>query len=238
MVTNRDEQHTRPDAEPPQRRRFGDRVALFPADPPSGGTWVAVNDAGLAVTLLNLKTPGLPTELPDAVSRGHVIPRLLHHARAEDAARDALALGPAATLPYRLLLVDATHTAVVRADGTTVDLDLQPRSDAPTMLTSSGLGDHLVEPPRRELFDQAPPATPDAQDAFHRHRWPDRTPVSVKMHRPDARTVSRTVVEVVRPDAGGPPRVTMAYTPVAFDGREGPTVWADLSPRTPAEATA
>ena len=35
-----------------------------------------------------------------------------------------------------------------------------------------------------------------AQDAFHEHQWPGREPVSVRMCRADACTVSHSVVEL------------------------------------------
>ncbi|MEL7087152.1 MAG: hypothetical protein AAGL98_01720, partial [Planctomycetota bacterium] len=100
----------------------------------------------------------------------------------------------------------------------------------PAMLTSSGLGDHLVETPRRELFHAGPFRTPADQDAFHGHRGADRPELSVFMHRDDARTVSRTAVEVAA-DA-----VVMAYTPIDFAGVEGEPSVATL-PRL-AEASA
>jgi len=72
--------------------------------------------------------------------------------------------------------------------------------DRPVMFTSSGLGDARVEGPRRELFHDwfgdDPAQWPAQQDAFHRHRWPDRPELSVCMSREDARSVSLTVVEV------------------------------------------
>ena len=49
------------------------------------------------------------------------------------------------------------------------------------------------------------------QEAFHRHRWPDRPHLSVCMDRQDARTVSHTVVSL------GPDRITLAYHPDAPD---------------------
>ncbi len=69
------------------------------------------------------------------------------------------------------------------------------------MNTSSGLGDHVVEPPRRALFTRmfagaAPDDFAAIQDAFHRHRWPDRPHLSVDMDRADAETVSLTVIEL------------------------------------------
>jgi membrane protein DedA with SNARE-associated domain len=71
---------------------------------------------------------------------------------------------------------------------------------SPVLFTSSGLGDHLVEGVRRELFDEllaGPSGTwQAAQDAFHRHTWPGREHLSVNMTRATARTVSFTVIDV------------------------------------------
>ena len=68
------------------------------------------------------------------------------------------------------------------------------------MFASSGLGDHLVEGVRRELFDElfaaAPEAWASAQDAFHRHRWPGREYLSVNMSRAEARTVSHSTIDL------------------------------------------
>jgi hypothetical protein len=67
------------------------------------------------------------------------------------------------------------------------------------MLTSCGLGDHLVQTPRRELFEafvRSGAMTAQVQDAFQQHRWSDRPHVSVRMNRGDARTVSYTVIEL------------------------------------------
>lgn len=69
------------------------------------------------------------------------------------------------------------------------------------MATSSSLGDELVDPVRRELFGECLRHAVDpceAQDRFHSHQWPDRRHVSVLMARPDARTVSRTIVQIGR----------------------------------------
>lgn len=67
------------------------------------------------------------------------------------------------------------------------------------MRTSSGLGDALVARPRRALFNRILRTADDpcvAQDRFHAHRWPGREALSVNMRRPDACTVSHTIVEV------------------------------------------
>ncbi|MEM7625183.1 MAG: NRDE family protein [Planctomycetota bacterium] len=230
LVTNRDEQHARAPAISPEVRRYGRRAVLMPVDPSSDGTWVAANDAGLAITLLNLN---LGDAQPDPVgrsSRGAVVPSLMHHAAAADAAAEAERIDAAAMMPFRLLVADGRAAFVVRSDGTVLTISAINPAGRPTMLTSSGLGDHLVATPRRELFHASDFKTPDDQDAFHRHRWPDRPHLSVAMHREDARTVSRTVVEV------SADVVTMAYTPIAFDGTNGETASATLPRRAEASA--
>jgi hypothetical protein len=70
----------------------------------------------------------------------------------------------------------------------------------PQMLTSSGLGDAVVDTPRRQLFERLvlrhERLWPLAQDRFHIHQWPSRADITVHMERPDARTVSRTTIIV------------------------------------------
>src|SRR5206468_9651830 len=53
VASNRDELRSRAPGLAPEVRGFGSRRAMMPIDPVSGGTWIAVNDAGLAMTLLN-----------------------------------------------------------------------------------------------------------------------------------------------------------------------------------------
>src|SRR5439155_17977933 len=84
----------------------------------------------------------------------------------------------------------------------------------PLLFTSSGLGDGLVDPPRRVLFEEwfVPGANwREIQDAYHRHSWPDRSHLSVCMRRPEARTVSCTIVDLDHT------RVAMTYLPDAPD---------------------
>jgi hypothetical protein len=113
--------------------------------------------------------------------------------------------------PFRVLIVDARQTSVVSGDGRRTSVDAGPTPSEPLLLTSSGLGDAVVERPRRALFaktiDRDHP-TRLQQDAFHAHQWAERPDLSVRMERPDALTVSRTVVEL----ASG--RVWMTYAPI------------------------
>src|SRR5262249_44773985 len=70
LAFNRDELRTRPEALPPQWTHHGSRSAVHPIDPVSNGTWIAANDAGLALALLNVTTSAPPdTGWGDKVSR-------------------------------------------------------------------------------------------------------------------------------------------------------------------------
>jgi hypothetical protein len=216
VAFNRDEARTRPSALPPQHRRFGDRHAILPVDPVSGGTWLAVNDAGLLFALTNRNPPG-PTPAAEA-SRGHLIPSLLDSGSVKEARRRLAFLRPTVYAPFRLVVLAPPELTVVTWDGSTYDGDYLPRVSAPVLFTSSGLGDHLVEGPRRELFEElvVPVRSPaDGQDLYHRHVWPDRPHLSVNMARADARTVSHTLVEL------SPHEALMTYFPdapsAAFD---------------------
>jgi hypothetical protein len=215
LACNRDELRSRPAALPPRIQQFGQHRAVLPVDPTAGGTWVAVNDAGLALALLNVNAKKLPFAMPTAPqSRGKIIPALLQADTPLSAAFSALRLDPAQYAPFRLLLVNSREGVELRSDGTRIRLVWRLGLTRPQLFTSSGLGDQAVEAPRRQLFSEffGRPGDPLAQqDAFHRHRWPDRPHLSVCMERQDARTVSHTVVCL------GQDRVTLTYHPDAPD---------------------
>ncbi|MBA4064811.1 MAG: hypothetical protein C0501_14080 [Isosphaera sp.] len=221
VAFNRDEARTRPAAAPPAVVRAGARAAVYPTDPASGGTWLAATDAGLVLAVLNGNPPG--ASRVGTVSRGTIIPALLATGSPGDAVSAAeQELELEAFAPFRLVAVGREVIASLVWDGRTAEIDSRLLGGAPAVFTSSGLGDHLVTGPRTGLFralTAGPPAGwPAAQDAFHRHRWPDRPEVSVNMSRATARTVSHAVVEV------GPAGVRFAYHADAPDAPAADTV--------------
>jgi hypothetical protein len=210
VAFNRDEARDRPPALPPQRRRFGDRNAILPVDPVSGGTWLAVNDAGLLFALTN-RNPPSSVPSPDR-SRGEIILSLLDGGTGAEVARRLGQLEVERYAPFRLLVLAGPGLTVLTWDGATRRDELVARVTRPLVFTSSGLGDHLVEGPRVELFEglvvQAR-SREAGQDVYHRHVWPDRPHLSVNMSRADARTVSHTLVEL------SPHEAMMTYLPDA-----------------------
>jgi len=228
LACNRDEARRRPPALLPQVRAYGSRRAILPIDPISDGTWIAVNDAGLTLTLLNVYQPmenSDPPSIPSLAasttpaaahrSRGTIIPSLLHLSDAEQVMTQMRALAdPAHFPPFRLVAVDARKVVDAHGDGNRVHLKTTTRGNTPLLFTSSGLGDHIVEGPRRQLFAEYFAAGENwlvQQDAYHRHSWPDRRYLSVCMSREKARTVSFTVVKVTAET------VTLDYHPEAPD---------------------
>jgi uncharacterized protein with NRDE domain len=200
MVFNRDEQRDRPPATPPARHRVGERTAVFPIDPLSGGTWIGVNDRGLVGALLNRTLDASSPRPVPARSRGLIVPALLE-CDSLASALDAVARIDATLYDlFRIIVVQRKHVATVTSDGRRLTIARQ-RLTRPLLRASSRLGDALVDAPRRALFEsrvlrRRPSEWLHAQTGFHRHRWRNRSHVSVVMERAKARTVSRTVVRV------------------------------------------
>jgi hypothetical protein len=197
VVCNRDERRTRPVASPPRAWPTEVSWATYPQDPASGGTWIGVNEDGLAVALLNrTPTPGIERRAPR--SRGSIVPELLACASIDRAARAADALDRREYEPFQLVMVQRSIVAVTAGDPEQSSRGVFPLV-GPVMFTSSSLGDTLVEAPRRTLFEQLVLANDDwlsGQFQFHRHQWTRRPEISVHMAREDAATVSRTTIHV------------------------------------------
>ena len=216
LACNRDELRSRPAARSPVVREFGARKAIMPIDPVADGTWIAVNDSGIAATLLNLNLHpnAADREGPQKLSRGVLIPRLMACEALDDAERMSTTTDARQHSPFRLVLVDDKDISEFWSDGHSLRYERKALGNQPHLFTSSGLGDALVERPRRELFEQmfAPGGNwVLQQDAFHRHAWSDRRHLSVCMARDDARTVSHTVIEIQ------PERIAVTYVPDAPD---------------------
>lgn len=226
-IVNRDESHFRAPAKPPQHRLRNGVQALMPIDADAGGTWVAVNDRGILFSLLNYAPGTKPGTAPRGPhSRGHIIPELISSRTLADALAAALRLNTSSVSPFRLIIADGTTVHELISPGFGEPLITRSHAlTSPLVFASSGLGDDLVEPARRELarshFNVAPARWPEAQAALHRHRWPDRPEISVYMHRHEARTVSITSVTV------SPTTARMTYQ-AELVGRFAPAVTEEL----------
>lgn len=224
VAVNRDERRTRSVAWAPQRIWRHGLPHIWPVDADAQGTWVAASAHGLVWAILNLNGGASLMPRASRVSRGHIIPALVAATDLDDVRGSFATLDLSPVDPFRLLVASDRQRTVFGWDGNRVTIDTRDL-DAPEIWSSSSLGDHLVEGPRAQLFDEllARHRDPwDAQDHLHQHTWPDRRHLSVLMSRPLARTVSRTVVVM------GSTSATMTYAPIV-DGWVGPTISSTLS---------
>jgi len=209
LISSRDESRNRAKATPPKSVSLEKHQAIYPTDPDHQGTWIAVNQAGLSMTLLN-GNPPLPTNPDDPTiapsrprgkrSRGLLIPSLIDLTNVDSVEQALCPIDPTFYAPFRLVAADTNQLLDARYDGQAFDVAKFDLRDRPWMFTSSGLGDHIVEGPRRELFNnwfsESPDDWPQQQDTFHAHHWPEHGELSICMSRPDAMTVSLTCVQV------------------------------------------
>jgi hypothetical protein len=196
VICNRDEQRVRAAATPPQEQtRSGVRM-LFPVDPHSRGTWIGANQHGLVLTLLNASRPSLT---PARHSRGSLIPWLLSFKRLVDAVDASRSINTEEFAAFHLIALQGDLVASLSSGRGSVETWAQ-RLTEPLLWTSSSLGDDIVDGPRRRLFNEMLRAHRGnafrCQAAFHRHQWKSRPAISVSMARADARTVSRTTVDI------------------------------------------
>lgn len=192
VAFNRDEQLTRGTALAPVYGSYGGIDAVHPVDPDGRGTWIAATSAGLVFALLNETEAARQPESP--ISRGLVIPALLSCGSLGEVEARLSCLPFGRHRPYRLLVIaDSGVLEAVEAGARRLwRHDADPR----LVRTSSSVEPSVTRSRRTALFEQmVPNPSVSAQDAYHRHRWPDNPESSVLMSRPDAATVSLTVVE-------------------------------------------
>src|ERR1041385_5500183 len=71
LAMNRDEKLTRPRGLPPMLRIVNHRHVISPSEP-GGGTWIALNDFGVSLALINWYS--VPTRVENSpISRGEVV---------------------------------------------------------------------------------------------------------------------------------------------------------------------
>lgn len=206
LFCNRDEKLTRKRALAPRLAvRDGVRF-VAPVDGDFGGTWLATNEFGVTVGLLNGANltgsgGGYPRE---ARSRGLFLLDLISSPSVAvvcDRVRDA---DLASFAPFTLAVIEPGQpTAVIEWNGSLKTVGFQ---DEPCyMLTSSSLNSEEVRKKRQEEFGRL--AT--SLLLFHQSHSPARSAYSVCMHRSDAETVSFSRVRVSH--AG----IDFFYTPAA-----------------------
>ena len=205
LFFNRDEKLTRKRAMPPGfAARDGVRF-LAPADGDFGGTWIATNEFGVSVCLLNGAnlTGSSDAERVATRSRGLLIPELISAPSVAVICERARAADFAPFAPFTLAaLGPGQPAALVEWDGSRKRLCFQ---DADCfMITSSSFDTEAVRASRQGEFRGLVESRQKVDDGllagFHRSHVPARSAYSTCMHRPDAETVSFSWISVSERD--------------------------------------
>ena len=224
---NRDERLTRgAEAPPTEARTPGGRRYLAPTDTDAGGTWIAANEAGLTVAVLNgyIESRG---PAPDAwVSRGRLVRDVAEFTRAGDLNGISAARDLACYRPFVLVCVDALGASrVLRWDG--LDAVLSPDARPEVPFISSSYAQDAVQTERGALYagQVADAAAPTEAELvrFHAYVDPESGPTAFtpSMRREDAGTRSQVRVDVTAEDvsmryAPGPPHETDLGAPLVL----------------------
>lgn len=209
LAMNRDEKRTRAVALPPTRRMVNGRTVVGPTEP-GGGTWIALNDRGATLALINWYSVPQDAE-KDALSRGEIVTRT-SHADSPGAAHAALTELPLNRIrPFRLIGVFPRSRDLVEWRW---DRDQLDRRQVPWEIrqwVSSSHDESAAQRIRGETFrdalDQPSAGSVAWLRRLHRSHTPEHGPFSTCMHRPDAATVSYAEITVAARTA------TMHYHP-------------------------
>lgn len=228
---NRDELRSRGPEVPPQLEQTPNGLSyIAPADSDAGGTWLAVNELGVTVALLNGYRSSRGQDRAEWRSRGHLVREL---ADTRSLAQVWRRMEPARLREFRPLVLAVLSPAkpalIVRWDGLDVTLDSRGQRQLP--ITSSSFEQSEAQLRRRSLYRErvvTDPLSGEAADPAELAAFQAWTPeagadaFSPSMSRPDAATRSQCHVEVTRDSVllhytPGPPHRTEPDAPVRLD---------------------
>lgn len=199
LLCNRDEKHARSIAQPPSLVQGEWLRFVAPRDPDGGGTWLAVNEHALCVTLLNVYDAAC-TQPANPISRGTLVWSLAGSAASARQAADQLRHTSLEDFPpFTLALLDLNETIVCQWDR--ISLQIRDRNaDALLPLTSSSYEtDDVCASRRRDYLRRTANGRTTAELLdFHTSHGASPSAYSTCMHRADAATVSFSWIRATR----------------------------------------
>lgn len=196
VFCNRDELKTRKLAMPPRLAECNGVHYLAPIDADARGSWLGVNEHGVALCLVNHYPGAFFSMEQDYRSRGVLLTSLLDCVSADMFSQRLCEVELEQYRPFMLLAFEL-HASFRLAvwDGRTLQLQNLKTTDLP--VTSSSFATTEVISSRKENFTKlSAQIDHDMLMRFHRSHMPERGAYSVCMHRNDAETVSFTHIQV------------------------------------------
>lgn len=217
VLFNRDEQKTRSIALPPQTFQQDDCYALMPIDPDGQGTWIATNNHGFSLCLLNNYQGQMPATIKKnnaLKSRGQLVRQFAFCFNEQQLEKQLGTIRWSDFPPFTLLIFDLNklqrkpEVSAIIWDGIEVE---HTKKESP--ITSSSFEFEQVQAARVTHFNRQTNSQSQASLCelmnYHSSHEPQAGAHSVCMHRDDAQTVSLTMINV---DSN---QVTMDYQPGA-----------------------
>ena len=191
---NRDEQRSRELATPPMVQDLNGVSAILPTDPQRGGTWIASNQHGLTIALLNNYSVLLEKDT-SYESRGFIVKTLAEAVTIEEASQTLETLVNQHSFPaFSLLLWDTKTTEQKLFHWNQTDFSSSQLGT--TFFTSSSWNTEAVQHHRAEQFKAKVLAGIISHADFHSTTPLGEEKESVYMSRELTQTVSRTYVFV------------------------------------------
>lgn len=198
LAMNRDEKIVRPQGLPPKLRLVSKRRVICPSEP-SGGTWIALNDLGVSLALINWYSVTARVE-HSPISRGEVVKAtcVADNARAMGMILSGLPLDR--INPFRLIAISPGLGQITECRWDLKKLELKKCAWQPQQWISSGFDEPAAQRTRSQTFQQALEQKSVGGLSWlrrlHRSHAPGKGPFSTCMHRSDAATVSYTEASV------------------------------------------
>jgi hypothetical protein len=199
LFFNRDERLARKAGIPPEIRIANGTHFVAPADGDFGGTWIAVNEFGISVCLLNgCALTGSAEAVRGCKSRGLLIPEIIAGNSADGICARVLRGNLSDLSPFTMAVLTASgRPALIEWSGVTPTFVRDGDRFMP--LTSSSYLPAAAREHRRASLEAL--RTKESIDTAALRQWhashePSRGPFSVCMHRGDVQTVSFTAIRV------------------------------------------
>ena len=198
LFFNRDERLSRGRADPPTYQEQDEVAYLSPTDLDAGGTWIAVNQLGVTVCLLNHYQFEQIATYKDWTSRGEIVRQFATVDSPQAAAQQFLNLDLNDYRAFRMFIIEPSgRNRLCVWDGHAPRVERNVR----TPKSSSSVDAMHVKGLRKQLFADLRLA--ESRDAaeyikYHCSHQPSKSQESVCMHRDDAKTVSLSHVKVTR----------------------------------------
>ena len=196
LAMNRDEKIVRGPGTLPQSRELRGTKIIYPSDG-AGGTWIAANDSGIALALLNWNDSQRALN-PSIRSRGPVIPGLVASRSLAEVQATLTTMDLQGVPPFRLVGVFPSEWEVWEWRWNSAEIDSQVHRWQPRHWFSSGISDDQARNLRAAVC-QGASIKPDAGSAewlqrLHASHENGPGPFSICVHRDDVKTLSYSEV--------------------------------------------